>query len=1029
MSISLNEALEVGGGGDEGGEQRDGRGYMHTPKEKQMDEGAERVSERGKTRFDMYIAINEYSKRMEDELDMKPGDKIEAITDDQEYNDGWYYGRNLRTGEEGLYPKLFTQVISIGRSTPNIMRAKSTKRVHSPLSSGEGAGGYAGVPKKDSGSELPTPQTLETAATIRFPPKISVNGGEARVISVKSTMSDIDKALEELRGESMSTAHFSDEASELSKIPTSGNTTINNYVNSSSPSSNDITTINNTGTSNGLELNPADAAYWNPEQVTAYLTSTGFDKVSATKFQEHKISGAILLELELTHLKELDISSFGTRFEIFKEIEAIKEIVAKNQTHSNRRMTEKARKGAAKLMPAVPVSQESAGEIVGRREKSHVEEKNKSGKVTPILPKTSTTPKIPASVVFSLEDTPLDETFMSPRKAPIPPSYPSPVQPPLSPAVSRIKFSPSTSSFQQQQRNPHPVIYEQAPYPVNSPVAHNSKARRNPGQQTQELQSSVSPPSNTELPNPYVTVSPQNQNAENMAMNNELAQAIVKHRKNKSGGSFVELFNRISMLSSPTDYEIFGVPDSLAVPPPQPGRPTSSIYAHSRNTSGTNHTRSSILDEKDSGSKQHRRNSLMLGYLTRDRDALSPVQPEISKNNSLSSLRVDTNRSGSQFASTTSLVLQKSPAPLRRPSLYSPLRPSATDLASEPLPNNDERRRSVSAREHISPTAAQDVRDELSSNNSLSTDKSGSKNSKRSVSDAVKAKRRLNSNKVVSKKQTSAFTEGIRAITVSDATRDAECSGWMSKKGAGTMGVWKNRFFVLHGTRLSYFANANDNRERGLIDITSHRVLPAKEDDKFVALYAASVGKGRYCFKLVPPAPGSKKGLTFTQPRVHYFAVETREEMRTWMAALMKATIDIDNTVPVISSCATPTVSLSRAQEMFAQALEETYKRDEKMLNQEDSEELYWDQHHKQEGDDTLNGTASTSSLQNNSASNVLATPGLPSPFAGIDSPTGSSGTTKHSQQCGFSFENPSAGNSHGPEYFGLDPKYMGDKI
>lgn len=76
--------------------------------------------------------------------------------------------------------------------------------------------------------------------------------------------------------------------------------------------------------------------------------------------------------------------------------------------------------------------------------------------------------------------------------------------------------------------------------------------------------------------------------------------------------------------------------------------------------------------------------------------------------------------------------------------------------------------------------------------------------------------------------------------------KNADYSGWLSKKGSGAVSVWKTRFFTLHGTRLSYFANTTDTRERGLIDITAHRVIPAKEDDKLVSLYAASTGKGRF---------------------------------------------------------------------------------------------------------------------------------------------------------------------------------------
>ncbi|KAK9468551.1 hypothetical protein V1512DRAFT_235530 [Lipomyces arxii] len=178
--------------------------------------------------------------------------------------------------------------------------------------------------------------------------------------------------------------------------------------------------------------------------------------------------------------------------------------------------------------------------------------------------------------------------------------------------------------------------------------------------------------------------------------------------------------------------------------------------------------------------------------------------------------------------------------------------------------------------------------------------------------------------KKFAKQNTSAFLEGRQKITPGKAAANAQYSGWMSKRGGGGVGSWKNRFFVLQGTRLSYFASSNDVKEKGLIDITSHRVVPIKaSEDKLIALYAASTGSGSYCFKLVPPAPGSRKGVTFTVPKTHYFAVETREELRNWMSSLMKATIDRDDTIPVISSCTTPTVSLAKAREMNALAMQQ----------------------------------------------------------------------------------------------------------
>ncbi|KAK7684080.1 hypothetical protein QCA50_012722 [Cerrena zonata] len=59
--------------------------------------------------------------------------------------------------------------------------------------------------------------------------------------------------------------------------------------------------------------------------------------------------------------------------------------------------------------------------------------------------------------------------------------------------------------------------------------------------------------------------------------------------------------------------------------------------------------------------------------------------------------------------------------------------------------------------------------------------------------------------------------------------------------------------------------------------------------------------------------------------------LESYEEMRGWIKALMTATIDIDDSVPVVSSCSTPTVSLLKAQELLAKAREETKLKDEEL--------------------------------------------------------------------------------------------------
>lgn len=173
--------------------------------------------------------------------------------------------------------------------------------------------------------------------------------------------------------------------------------------------------------------------------------------------------------------------------------------------------------------------------------------------------------------------------------------------------------------------------------------------------------------------------------------------------------------------------------------------------------------------------------------------------------------------------------------------------------------------------------------------------------------------------------KTSAFQEGIQNVSAHESGSDAQCSGWMRKRGGTGPGVWRTRYFTLHGTRLSYFSSFKDTKEKGLIDIIGHRVIrvwdSSSSEDRLVALYAASVGAGRNVFKLVPPAPGYKKGVAFTAPKTHYFAVETEEELEKWVSALTVATIERDDSSPVISTCRTETVSLAKARELMAERL------------------------------------------------------------------------------------------------------------
>ena len=197
------------------------------------------------------------------------------------------------------------------------------------------------------------------------------------------------------------------------------------------------------------------------------------------------------------------------------------------------------------------------------------------------------------------------------------------------------------------------------------------------------------------------------------------------------------------------------------------------------------------------------------------------------------------------------------------------------------------------------------------------------------------------------KKATSAYVRGLEKKSPQDQMISCDYSGWMKKKSPSLMTTWKPRLFVLRGRRLSYYYTENDTEEKGLIDISSHRVLPA-DNERLTGLHATFTGAKSsptspsnaqtptinateaaaqpesslqktstdniFIFKLVPPRTGLSRAVNFTKPTVHYFAVDNITQGRLWMAALMKATIDRDETKPVVTTYQQKTISLSKAK-------------------------------------------------------------------------------------------------------------------
>ncbi|PGH05831.1 hypothetical protein AJ80_08279 [Polytolypa hystricis UAMH7299] len=197
-----------------------------------------------------------------------------------------------------------------------------------------------------------------------------------------------------------------------------------------------------------------------------------------------------------------------------------------------------------------------------------------------------------------------------------------------------------------------------------------------------------------------------------------------------------------------------------------------------------------------------------------------------------------------------------------------------------------------------------------------------------------------------SKKATSAYIRGLEKKTPQEQMIGCDYCGWMKKKSSNLMTTWKPRLFVLRGRRLSYYYSENDTEERGLIDISSHRVFRA-DQDTITSLHATITGAkasptsptvftnpnnsgndstdtsipktggdASFIFKLVPPKAGLSRAVQFTKPSVHFFQVDNIQQGRLWMAALMKATIERDLNLPVRTTNKQKTVSLKQARNM-----------------------------------------------------------------------------------------------------------------
>lgn len=643
---------------------------------------------------------------------------------------------------------------------------------------------------------------------------------------------------------------------------------------------------------------------WNSDQVAEYLFTAGVEKQHCEVFRDQEITGDVLLGMDQGSLfiKAFDLGSVGRRLKTWHKIKLLQDEV--NTPDLARRTTQTGASDLgsedAKLMRSrTSTTATSLSNRVSSQRASTAQTAKASPhtRKSPITPSSShDSPPLPGGHVKRPSAASVRELHHSRRhsstdyRAPISPlsgGLPASTPPALSPNGTRLESSPSHRKQSSFDRNWTLGNALGGQIPTTRPLSSVGLQDALAGPETGLQDSAV------DLDRGYFSGTETDGRRRNLLRKRDGAT----HSRTSSYADE----QRVRSATALSRLSRFGSVDSIRDPPISPAAQKyfSIQQTPHRRTASTNTAESArpIPPAKDSP----------VPIVTRIDTGLNPTRSPVSP--------VTAGRQG--FAPDWLTAVVNKPMGKSRPGM-----------------------RAIS--DKLSSTRSKDVPPSDSALESPARTTSSTASGERSLEvDSPIAGKSFNTtqtskgNKRKGKKDTSAYTRGLQMISPLEAKRGADYYGWMKKKSSNLMTTWKPRFFVLKGRRLAYFYSEDDDQEKGLIDISFHRVLPAG-NERLTGLHATltgAVGGGPslssesngaaekshepvFIFKLVPPRAGLSRAVNFTKPTVHYFAVPNLEQGRLWMAALMKATIDRDDTQPISTTYQQKTISLNKAKQM-----------------------------------------------------------------------------------------------------------------
>ncbi|KAL2359989.1 hypothetical protein RJZ56_007157 [Blastomyces dermatitidis] len=926
---------------------------------------------------DILIVVHDFIARGTDELTLRRGDKVELLELDEGFGDGWYLGKHVAENRTGLFPGVYTTSIpKIGvrqhGGTASNSTIGSKPRRNSEPSASHTALGAISDPASPTSNEDTTPQASRQVSGADFgPPTTETTESDAPTrpgqqqgpsMSHLPSSTPLPQAVQRTISKTMSRGNGDDSAvinqtlsvidehitnfstprhSVVAQDPRNPNDSGSEY---SSHRDHRLSYIPGAETDEeeGVTLNEYTVRGWDHHQTARHLQGLGMDPKHCEIFEEQEITGDVLLEMdqEFIYMKEFNFGVMGKRLKSWhiiktfqEEIKGIRQLRQSSSTFSGRDRSSgeydrsQSRSGGS-FLPRIPNFTESPSRSA--RQSRSASGKHYSG----ITASMSSTLSSNASPVSSLNQTSGLDSSSRPSAA----------------SIRQINYSRSHSSME------------------GSPGSPNQRTRSAHG----------APRGKKASFDRGWTLATGSQAVNNRPENLVGSPAESIRQRGLAGFANPDFDSSLIVDSADLDRGYFsgGEIDArksrkLLTKRDSTGR----SFSHSRKSS-------TAEDSKQARVKRHSR----FGSADSIRDFVPHFSNKVNQNSSLNGKLGDHSVFSKQsfgdntHAPTVTNLEEKNTSPSN--GIFSALSPlhskgdGESSGRSSPLPSSHLKnvaprvRRAIGLRAvsdavtgneramaSSSPSSASASKDsQKSPTRTNSTTPSGTSKSFEieSIDSSTKtvegafalvAMPKASNARSKSKKDTSAYMRGLEKKTPQEQMIGCDYSGWMKKKSSNLMTTWKPRLFVLRGRRLSYYYSEDDTEERGLIDISSHRVFRA-DQDTITALHAtltgatasptspsnwnngnpsadadsvsnmskSSSGDAPFIFKLVPPKAGLPRAVQFTKPSVHFFQVDNIQQGRLWMAALMKATIERDLNLPVTTTNKQKTISLKQAR-------------------------------------------------------------------------------------------------------------------